>query len=450
MMYISKRSLHVTLSLLNSCYTKQTRVLIFAGTEKKQGTKAVLTKQGQAWHNYRSEKISICIQSRMTDVETELITGQPPKCEGSTQNVYMDDDVDPGSINAFDSPRISLINQGDTESETWTERRVRINVGGRKFQTWESTLRKYPDTLLGSNQKEKYFDYNSREYFFDRDPGFFRHILNFYRKGKLHFSAEQCELPYEEELDFYRIDAEYIAPCCRDEFEPLLSRVDDDEHLESVVFPLPPKLLSGKTFRGKLHVIMRYPEVSFVGKFVFYLVASAIIVSVITTVVETVSCGEKKCAEQFPNVFKAADTICVIIFLVEFCLSLYASKDRLKHLRSLNTVVDAFAILPFFINITVEALSESSNAEVQALVILRVFRIFRVFKLMRISERLQNLAKSLRASAPDLLFLCFTIFLCVLIFSSIIFYMEQLEGNPEFTSIPAAMWFGAQTMTTLG
>ena len=381
----------------------------------------------------------------MTDVETELLTGLP-----ASDNSFNDEFLDPGSINAFDSQRTSLLNQCDLEHETWTERRVRINVGGRKFQTWESTLRRFPNTLLGCNEKDNYFDGVTREYFFDRDPGFFRHILNFYRKGRLHFSAEQCDLPYEEELSFYRIDSDYIAPCCRAEFETIVQNHEDEDPDESTVYPLPPALLTSRTFRAKLHVIMRYPEVSCIGKFVFYLVAIAIVVSVVTTVAETVSCGGKKCGDQYPTVFKIADTICVMIFLVEFCISLYAAENRLKHLRSLNAVIDALAILPFFINIAVEALSDSNNAEVQALVVLRVFRIFRVFKLMRISERLQNLAKSLKACAPDLLFLCFTIFLAVLTFSSIIFYTEQMGGNPEFTSIPAAMWFGAQTMTTLG
>lgn len=374
----------------------------------------------------------------MTDVETELFTWKPEN--ERRENEYTKRNFDPGSINEVES----------RTEEQWTERRIRINVGGRKFQTWESTLRRYPNTLLGCNEKDNYFDGNTREYFFDRDSGFFRHILNFYRNGRLHFSAEQCDLPYEEELSFYRIDPEYIAPCCRAEYESLVRGHDDDDQRESILYPLPPPLFMGKSFRAKLHVIMRYPEVSFIGKFVFYLVASAIVVSVITTVAETVSCGARKCGEEFPNAFKIADTICVMIFLIEFCISLYAAESRLKHLRSLNTVVDALAILPYFTNIAVEALSNSNNAEVQALVILRVFRIFRVFKLMRISERLQNLAKSLRASAPDLLFLCFTIFLGVLTFSSIIFYMEQMDGNPQFTSIPAAMWFGAQTMTTLG
>ena len=56
-----------------------------------------------------------------------------------------------------------------------------INVSGRRFETWQNTLEKYPDTLLGSNEKDFFFDEDLKEYFFDRDPEVFRHILNYYR-----------------------------------------------------------------------------------------------------------------------------------------------------------------------------------------------------------------------------------------------------------------------------
>ncbi|CAG7828629.1 unnamed protein product [Allacma fusca] len=66
------------------------------------------------------------------------------------------------------------------------DQKLLINVSGRKFETWRNTLEKYPDTLLGSSEREFFYDEDSKEYFFDRDPDIFRHILNYYRTGKLH------------------------------------------------------------------------------------------------------------------------------------------------------------------------------------------------------------------------------------------------------------------------
>ena len=61
------------------------------------------------------------------------------------------------------------------------DEKIVINVSGRRFETWQNTLEKYPDTLLGSNEKDFFFDELLKEYFFDRDPEVFRHILNYYR-----------------------------------------------------------------------------------------------------------------------------------------------------------------------------------------------------------------------------------------------------------------------------
>ena len=81
-------------------------------------------------------------------------------------------------------------------------------------QTWKNTLDRYPDTLLGSSEKEFFYNEDTQEYFFDRDPEMFRHILNFYRTGKLHYPKHECIQAFDEELAFYGIVPEIIGDCC--------------------------------------------------------------------------------------------------------------------------------------------------------------------------------------------------------------------------------------------
>lgn len=69
------------------------------------------------------------------------------------------------------------------------ETRIRLNVGGHRYETTLETLRKHPQTLLGKlfpvDQEVPMTDDNG-EYFFDRDGEPFGIILNFYRNdGKL-------------------------------------------------------------------------------------------------------------------------------------------------------------------------------------------------------------------------------------------------------------------------
>uniref|UniRef100_A0A8C6X6M0 Potassium voltage-gated channel subfamily D member 2 n=1 Tax=Naja naja TaxID=35670 RepID=A0A8C6X6M0_NAJNA len=94
-----------------------------------------------------------------------------------------------------------------------------LNVSGTQFQTWLDTLERYPDTLLGSSERDFFYHPETQQYFFDRDPDIFRHILNFYRTGKLHYPRQECISAYDEELAFFGIIPEIIGDCCYEEYK---------------------------------------------------------------------------------------------------------------------------------------------------------------------------------------------------------------------------------------
>ena len=62
------------------------------------------------------------------------------------------------------------------------ENRIILNVGGFRFETYRTTLKKIPATRL-SRLTEALANYDPvlNEYFFDRHPGVFAQILNYYR-----------------------------------------------------------------------------------------------------------------------------------------------------------------------------------------------------------------------------------------------------------------------------
>lgn len=108
--------------------------------------------------------------------------------------------------------------------------RIILNVGGTRHETYKSTLKTLPGTrlaLLASDsdidsvldqlqQVPGFIEYNARtnEYFFDRHPGVFAYVLNYYRTGKLHCPADVCGPLFEEELSFWGIDETDVEPCC--------------------------------------------------------------------------------------------------------------------------------------------------------------------------------------------------------------------------------------------
>lgn len=95
------------------------------------------------------------------------------------------------------------------------ENRVILNVGGTRFETYKTILKKIPATRL-SRLTEALVNYDpvTNEYFFDRHPGVFTQILNYYRTGKLHYPNNVCGPLFEEELEFWGLDANQVEPCC--------------------------------------------------------------------------------------------------------------------------------------------------------------------------------------------------------------------------------------------
>ncbi|KAM4695863.1 A-type voltage-gated potassium channel KCND1 [Rhinophrynus dorsalis] len=329
-----------------------------------------------------------------------------------------------------------------------------VNVSGRRFQTWKNTLDRYPDTLLGSTEKDFFFNQETQEYFFDRDPEMFRHILNFYRTGKLHYPRHECIQAFDEELSFYGIIPEIIGDCCLEEYRDRkkenLERLAEDTEAETAGdTPLPPD----STFRQRLWRAFENPHTSTMALVFYYVTGFFIAVSVIANVVETVPCrppaGRLKdlpCGEKYLLAFVCMDTACVLIFTFEYLMRLFAAPSRCKFMRSVMSIIDVVAIMPFYIGLV---MPENENVS-GAFVTLRVFRVFRIFKFSRHSQGLRILGYTLKSCASELGFLLFSLTMAIIIFATVMFYAEKGTSKTKFTSIPAAFWYTIVTMTTLG
>lgn len=102
--------------------------------------------------------------------------------------------------------REDLDKQGDVT------KKVVINVGGMRHETYMGTLKSLPGTRLA-----KLMDHDPSgdpEFFFDRHPGVFSNVLNYYRTGKLHCPKDVCGPLFEEELAFWGVDKVDVEPCC--------------------------------------------------------------------------------------------------------------------------------------------------------------------------------------------------------------------------------------------
>lgn len=157
---------------------------------------------------------------------------------------------------------------------------------------------------------------------------------------------------------------------------------------------------------------------------------------------------------DLPPFYGWFEGISVLVFSVEYLLRLWSAKEqeryqgrfgRLRWIGSPMAVIDLLAVLPFYL-----ALFGGLGLDLRMLRVLRLFRLLRLLKLGRYSAAMHNVGWALRARRAELLFSLGIIVALLLIASSLMYHVEHDRQPEAFRSIPAAMWWGIATLTTVG
>ncbi len=182
------------------------------------------------------------------------------------------------------------------------------------------------------------------------------------------------------------------------------------------------------------------------GRTVDIIIICLIFLNVLAVIFETVS----GIFAQYQDFLRIFELFSVVVFTIEYLLRLWACSSegrfqrpivgRVKFIFSPVAIIDLLAIAPFYIPMILPI----------DLRFFRAFRLFRLFKLIRYSTSMQTLVNVIRKSRGELLVVLFAVFILLIIASSLMYYVER-EAQPEaFSSIPAAMWWGIITLTTVG
>ncbi|XP_007431128.2 potassium voltage-gated channel subfamily C member 4 isoform X1 [Python bivittatus] len=394
--------------------------------------------------------------------------------------------------------------------------KITINVGGTRHETYKSTLRTLPGTRLAwladpDAQSNFDFDGQSNEFFFDRHPGIFSYVLNYYRTGKLHCPADICGPLFEEELTYWGIDETDVEPCCwmtyrqhRDAEEALDifespepgsglagEETEDEGAREMTLQHLgmedrPPGAAGGggggssccRNWQPKMWALFEDPYSSRAARIIAFASLFFILVSITTfcletheafiidtNVTETLVVGNTteivvmKKMETEP-ILTCIEGVCVLWFTLEFLVRIVCCPDKLIFIKNLLNIIDFVAILPFYLEVGLSGLSSKAARDVLGFLrVVRFVRILRIFKLTRHFVGLRVLGHTLRASTNEFLLLIIFLALGVLIFATMIYYAERIGAKPSdpsgsdhthFKNIPIGFWWAVVTMTTLG
>lgn len=149
--------------------------------------------------------------------------------------------------------------------------------------------------------------------------------------------------------------------------------------------------------------------------------------------------------------FYAFEVFSVGVFTIEYVTRLWACTadtryagltGRVRYALSPMVVIDLLSFAPFYVWFL--------PLDLRFLRVLRLLRLLRVFKLGRYSRSLTLIGRVLRRKASDLAVAVVVLILMLVLASSVMYYVER-DAQPEaFSSIPAAMWWGMATFTTVG
>lgn len=178
-------------------------------------------------------------------------------------------------------------------------------------------------------------------------------------------------------------------------------------------------------------------------------IMTLIAASVLSVVLETVPA----LASRLSAAFRWFEVVTVAIFTLEYAARLWScpADPGLSHplwgrvrmaLRPM-TLVDLAAILPFYLPMV-------TTLDLRFVRALRLLRLLRLFKIGRYSDSLQVLGAVFRSKKEELSITLFVAAIFLVIVSSLMFYIENGVQPDKFTSIPAAMWWGVATLTTVG
>jgi len=183
-------------------------------------------------------------------------------------------------------------------------------------------------------------------------------------------------------------------------------------------------------------------------RFVVVSTISLIVLSVLSVILGTVH----SIHERFGRELYIFEIISVAAFSVEYLVRLWACTSdpryrhpltgRLRHMLRPLSLIDLFAILPFYLSYFV--------ADTAVLRVLWTFRLLRILMLVRYTDALTLIWRVYRSKRQELAVAVVVIVVMVAVSSCLMFFAERGAQPDRFSDIPSAMWWSVVTITTVG
>lgn len=320
------------------------------------------------------------------------------------------------------------------------DNRIILNVSGASYETYEKTLQRFPETLLGDSNKRKDFFQNG-EYFFNRSRIGFDSILFFYQSfGRL---ARPANLPmplFENECRYFEIPEEIISSMKEKEGYLLINKNNDEDEDEGDQTPT--------TFLQKAYYVIEYPDSSKIATIFSIISVSATVASVLLACIESIPSIRRNHRTSGDPLF-IIDVILTVWFAFEVTARIISSPSLCQVFTSPMMYVEFMGSYPYLIVVVIG----NNDPQLRWLIFFRIFRLFKLTKLLKLftsSKKVELLGKILYSSLPDVGLLIICLLIIVFLGATLMYLLESPTDGTLFTSIPSSTWWALQTVVVLG
>ena len=335
------------------------------------------------------------------------------------------------------------LNQSNTEhchsvktipSKKDLSKKVIIKVKGSIYETFQSTLQRYPLTRLGSQTKRDELAKDSGMVILDCDAQVFDAILFYYQS----FGILRCPIDVKMHT--------FVAECRKLEINE--RDIKEMQEREGFLYEEPFIENQRQHIPMKLWRLLESPESSLAASIFAIINCLMIAASTCLTCIQTLPYIRNSDSSSFTeNPILMTEFSLNLFFAVEYILRVISSPDKIKFVRSLLNIIEFFAVYPYFAILIVDSNNVSSA---NVLSIIRSARFLRLIRLTKHSKALETAINIMRNCISDVATMISTIFISCLIGGTLEYCAEANVKGTRFTNLPQSLWWAAQTVIPVG
>ncbi|MCB0644204.1 MAG: ion transporter [Phaeodactylibacter sp.] len=201
-----------------------------------------------------------------------------------------------------------------------------------------------------------------------------------------------------------------------------------------------PKNSPWTAIRERMHEVIFEADTP-MGKAFDVILLILIVISVLVVMLDTINSIQV----EFKELFIILEWVVTILFTIEYILRLLSVRRPIVYATSFFGVIDLLAILPTYLSLLF-----AGTKYFVVIRILRLLRVFRIFKLGHFMMQGTIIMKALKASQTKITVFLFFVSLLVVVIGSMMYVIEGVDPETNFTSIPRSIYWAVVTLTTVG